>query len=308
MKEFQIRPRISFNYYKIAEHSICIIDRIGIDLDQALPSFIPFKTQEPKLGPNLLSIDITDSQCNLKGLKLSLLSDISVVWQQRFRFEESTDSYFTSIQADKSENVWIMKSSKDFAFSRIHLKLDEIYMTTKLSWLIMVSFSQACLNSRTVIIHASVVIKENMGFAFLGKSGTGKSTHSNLWLSHIEGTELLNDDSPAVRVFQNGEIYIYGTPWSGKTICYHNRKAKLFSITRLEQSPNLRFNWLKGGQALLSIFPSANALRWDHILYPQMLSIMEYIVNNIPIAHFKCTPKGDSAILHNLKLLDGKVD
>ena len=39
-------------------------------------------------------------------------------------------------------------------------------------------------------LHASVVTRGGRGFLFLGKSGTGKSTHSHLWLEHISGTEL----------------------------------------------------------------------------------------------------------------------
>ena len=38
---------------------------------------------------------------------------------------------------------------------------------------------------------------------FQGKSGTGKSTHSGLWLKHIPGCELLNDDNPIVHFNRN---------------------------------------------------------------------------------------------------------
>ncbi len=51
---------------------------------------------------------------------------------------------------------------------------------------------------------------------FLGESGTGKSTHSRMWLENIEGSTLLNDDAPAVRISADGTT-AYGTPWSGKT-------------------------------------------------------------------------------------------
>lgn len=34
---------------------------------------------------------------------------------------------------------------------------------------------------------------------FLGESGTGKSTHTRLWLENIPGSRLLNDDSPVLR-------------------------------------------------------------------------------------------------------------
>lgn len=71
----------------------------------------------------------------------------------------------------------------------------------------------------------------------LGKSGTGKSTHSRLWLKYIPDTKLLNDDNPAVRIMDNNTIMIYGTPWSGKTPCYKNVGVLLEGLVRLRQAP-----------------------------------------------------------------------
>ena len=80
-----------------------------------------------------------------------------------------------------------------------------------------------------------MVIQAGNGYAFLGKSGTGKSTHSQLWLRYLEGYELLNDDHPIIRLV-NDEVIIYGSPWSGKTPCYKNKQARLKAVVRLEQA------------------------------------------------------------------------
>jgi serine kinase of HPr protein (carbohydrate metabolism regulator) len=52
----------------------------------------------------------------------------------------------------------------------------------------------------TLKLHASVIEKEGRALLFLGKSGTGKSTHSRLWQQYVPGCSLLNDDEPVVRV------------------------------------------------------------------------------------------------------------
>jgi hypothetical protein len=57
----------------------------------------------------------------------------------------------------------------------------------------------------TAAIHASVIIHENQAVLFLGESGTGKSTHTRLWLENIPGTRLLNDDSPILRLDKRNE-------------------------------------------------------------------------------------------------------
>src|SRR5690606_24548491 len=120
-----------------------------------------------------------------------------------------------------------MKSCKDFSRSMIRFNDPDQLTGTVLSWFIMVAYGQRCLLYRAILIHASVVSCAGKAYAFLGKSGTGKSTHSRLWLRHIAGTELLNDDNPAIRIEPDGRVFVYGTPWSGKTPCYKNKKVFL---------------------------------------------------------------------------------
>ncbi|RZF61691.1 hypothetical protein [Sphingobacterium corticibacterium] len=71
--------------------------------------------------------------------------------------------------------------------------------------MLMVTYGQAVLSFSTILLHASVIEQDGQGYAFLGKSGTGKSTHSRLWLLHIPNAALLNDDNPAIR--WNRQLY-----------------------------------------------------------------------------------------------------
>ena len=65
---------------------------------------------------------------------------------------------------------------------------------------IMVAYALATSYSQTALFHSSVVSHQGPAYMFLSHSGTGKSTHSSLWLNYIEGTELVNDDNPVVRI------------------------------------------------------------------------------------------------------------
>lgn len=51
-----------------------------------------------------------------------------------------------------------------------------------------------------------------------------------LWINNIKGAELLNDDNPVLRIKDDGSMWIYGSPWSGKTDCSKSEKAILGSI------------------------------------------------------------------------------
>jgi len=91
----------------------------------------------------------------------------------------------------------------------------------------------------TVALHASVVIYANRAVLVLGESGTGKSTHAALWLKHIPGCSLLNDDSPLIRIEldENKQLvpFVYGSPWSGKGQCYLNERYPVAAFVRLQQ-------------------------------------------------------------------------
>ena len=97
----------------------------------------------------------------------------------------------------------------------------------------------AGIPKQTAALHASVIVYNNRAILFLGESGTGKSTHAALWLKHIPGCSLLNDDSPLIRIEldENKQLvpFVYGSPWSGKGQCYLNERYPVAAFVRLQQ-------------------------------------------------------------------------
>ncbi|CDN32346.1 hypothetical protein BN938_2274 [Mucinivorans hirudinis] len=122
--------------------------------------------------------------------------------------------------------------------------------------LLLVAFNYATLPFGTLILHSSVVENGGKGYLFLGESGTGKSTHTKLWLKHIEGSELLNDDGPAARII-DGEVVVCGTPWSGKGCIYRNASVPIGGIYRLSQAPYNKLTKLNNREAFAAIVHSA---------------------------------------------------
>lgn len=281
-------------YFEIADHIIQIDDYVGIDIDKALPSFREFRVSDGTYIP-IIVFEIR-SQIDMTILPTrTVLSDISVIWLARFRFEETNSLYYTSILGEFDNKDWIMCSVKDFKRSIIYPIEEELYSSTKLSWLIMVAFGQACLAHQTLLIHASVVENGDSGIAFLGKSGTGKSTHARLWVENYRDFSLLNDDNPAIRIFSQSRIMIYGTPWSGKVHCYINKGVQLQSLIRLQQWPFNEITTPEGMFLLTTILPSCSAIRWNEILYGMMVTIVEVLVKHIKVGHLKCLPNKNAA-------------
>ena len=160
---------------------------------------------------------------------------------------------------------------------------------------LMVLYALATAKKGTVLFHASTVSCEGNAYMFLGKSGTGKSTHASLWLKYIEGTALVNDDNPVVRTFDDGISRVYGSPWSGKTPCYRNVSYPLGGIVELSQAPYNRIHRLKGIQAYAALVPSISGKRWDIAIADGLHHTENTLAMTVPMWHLECLPDEEAA-------------
>ena len=149
----------------------------------------------------------------------------------------------------------------------------------------------------TVAIHSSCIVYHNKAVLFLGESGTGKSTHTRLWQENIDGTFLLTDDSPFLRV-EEGKVWAYGSPWSGKTPCYKQERYELAGCVRLSQAPYNRIQKLPVLQAYGAIHPSCPpAFAYDDTLYNHISNFINNLLSSVPLYHLECLPDRDAALL-----------
>ena len=146
-------------------------------------------------------------------------------------------------------------------------------------------------------IHASAVIQDGKGYLFLGKSGTGKSTHSQLWLNHIPNSELLNDDNPILRLMPDGTARVYGSPWSGKTPCYKSKDAPVGAIIHLSQANQNKIERLPLIQAYTSLLTSCPSFRPINSLAEGWHHTMEGICAAVPFYRLECLPNKEAALL-----------
>lgn len=157
------------------------------------------------------------------------------------------------------------------------------------------SFTLLSASFKTTMIHASTIVYRDKAVLFLGESGTGKSTHTRLWRKHFEGASLLNDDSPIIAIV-NGTPIVYGSPWSGKTHCYHNEMYPLAGIVRLSQAPKNSIRKLRTIEAFTAIQPSCPpALSYDEKFSDDIVNLISAILQTIPVFHLACLPDVEAA-------------
>lgn len=161
---------------------------------------------------------------------------------------------------------------------------------------LMLLFAFASARFDALEMHASVVTRGGRGFLFLGRSGTGKSTHSSLWLKYLDGTSLLNDDNPVLRIV-DGVVRVFGTPWSGKTPCYKNEDASVGAIVRLRQAPKNEIARLSLPQAYASVMSSCSGFRPIRALADAQHATIAAIAMQTPCYQLDCLPDEAAARL-----------
>ena len=154
---------------------------------------------------------------------------------------------------------------------------------------LMIQYTFATAGLGTLLLHASVTRFEGRGNLFFGVSGTGKSTHSRLWHEYVPGSDLMNDDNPVIR-FQEEGCVVYGSPWSGKTLCYRNVVAPVNALVRLEQFPENRIERLHALQAYASIIAAVSTIRWNSDTMSLLIPTIERVAMTVPCFLLKCRP------------------
>jgi len=124
------------------------------------------------------------------------------------------------------------------------------------------------------MLHASALAMDNKAYLFSAKSGTGKSTHTELWQKCFgeDRAVIINDDKPAIR-FINNLFYVYGTPWSGKSDKNLDMKVPLKGIIFIERSET---NWIKRIDSKQAI-----KLILDQTLRPKKIEKMDKLLGMI---------------------------
>lgn len=138
-----------------------------------------------------------------------------------------------------------------------------------------------------MLLHAAILEYDGNAYAFLGRSGTGKSTHTGLWLKHLQGVRIVNGDKPILQKTENGFL-AYGTPWMGKEGLGTNTVAPLKGLCFLEQAKENTIVRLTPAQAASRIFQQV-LLPDEEDNAARTLELIDDMVSNIPCYLLKCT-------------------
>lgn len=271
-------------YYSVANH----VFSVNRKLDSA---YEPFRTASP--APTVFDIKI-----KLEKFKGELGREI--IHQRENDVEISVGTHKNKLYYEfrlMRKRAAVLLT--DIKYRKGTLIIDE-YPKYAIDSALMVMYALSTATKSTLLFHSSVVMENGYGYMFLGKSGTGKSTHSQLWLDTIQGVALLNDDNPVVRTYPGGISYVYGSPWSGKTPCYKNDYSALGGIVMLGQAKKNKITRIDEEEAYTDIIMSVSGTRWDSRVKTGQHKTAMQLLHYVPLYHLDCRADREAAIIcHN---------
>lgn len=176
------------------------------------------------------------------------IADLNVQMETFGRTQKQAAPY--RIQDNAPSDITIYSNPEGLLAQNPHLSLEDCeYLSTG------ASFYYQLIHHNGVMLHSSCVVVGDRAYLFSAPSGTGKSTHTQLWLRLFgERAYILNDDKPAIRVL-DGKIFVYGTPWSGKSDCSRNVRVELGGIAVLKRGAE---NTIRRMEPQETLFPLLN--------------------------------------------------
>lgn len=157
------------------------------------------------------------------------------------------------------------------------------------------AFCREIIRHGRFFLHASAVVYEDAAYLFSAPSGMGKSTHTKMWLNEFDGSYILNDDKPVIFP-DNDSIYVFGTPFAGKSDLQVNKKVKLKAICFLNQGSENKISRITGDRAIA--FTLNNTYRPKSFERMNLLlDMIGQVVDNTDIFEMSCRKEPAAAIM-----------
>lgn len=170
-------------------------------------------------------------KCRIADFNVLFLTDIKHLYKI-FR-----DYLFDFEDADIT--VSITDGDIDFEKEMVKDELPKAYLTTYKITALFRNLADNLPERDSFVLHSACFDVEGVGVAFAAHSGTGKTTHMNLWQKYLgDKMTIVNGDKPIVRFFDDEPEtpYAYGTPWNGKEHLGTNMRTELKHICFIERS------------------------------------------------------------------------
>lgn len=136
------------------------------------------------------------------------------------------------------------------------------------------------------VFHGAAIEYSGGAYIFTAPSGTGKTTHINLWKKNLGNkVDIINGDKPIIAV--GDDTTVYGTPWAGKESLERNVSAPLKAICILQQGKTNTITRLSHsdaiGHLMRQVYMPHNA-----VALSRTLELLGMMIENVPVYSLQC--------------------
>lgn len=217
--------------------------------------------------------------------KLYRIAGLTVQMNAENRTAAQAEPYRIDGQAEPDISLVSQHEAFQNAYSYLTYEEVEYINTCREFYLKLLSFGG-------MMLHASAVVVDNRAYLFSAASGTGKSTHTDMWLKKFgDRAYILNDDKPAIRKI-DGVWCACGTPWSGKYDISRPACVPLAGIAFLNRDTTNHIERYTGPMVAYELLNQT--LRHEKLV-DKVMDVVGQLVAEIPVWKLFCNMEPEAA-------------
>jgi len=216
---------------------------------------------------------------------------------------ESTPQYFRPYLTEDPAEFSVTVTKEDIAFEQADL-LEEarrdgfkprVFTDPFLERAtIQRAFGEYLFDFGILLFHGSSVAVDGEGYLFTAHSGTGKSTHTRLWMREFgDRAVMVNDDKPFLQLTDSGVI-LHGSPWSGKHGLDSNLAVSLKGLCILERGKENAI-WPISPEEVLPMLQKQAYQPMDTEKEPQFINMVKTLSVSVPLWKMACNQDPEAA-------------
>ena len=208
----------------------------------------------------------------------------------RFYYRSSADLYYCEYDSDShSAKIFIRNEALP------NVKFGDFTFEDHFFFAIRDVFFFHCQQMGMIALHSSSIVYDGRAYLFSAPSGTGKTTHTNLWEEYC-GVKPLNGDVALLSV-KEGAVYAHGLPWCGTSEKYSNQTVPLGHIVFLKRADFNEVTVMNAFEAILNICSRSFSPNWSKTLSEKTLNIAQEIERLSPCLLLKCLPEKGAMVV-----------
>lgn len=156
--------------------------------------------------------------------------------------------------------------------------------------------AQLLVQDDILLMHGAVVAVDGQAYLFTAKSGTGKTTHTRLWMRQFgDRAVMVNGDKPLLHITSEG-VTVYGTPWDGKEHLSTNTSCPLKALCILTRSETNHIERISKKEALPMLCQQSYR-PCSPIGAQKMLALVDRLGSSVPLYRLGCNMEPEAALV-----------